>query len=315
MNKYYSISFIAMLLVFNGVLLYKNHAQTALLQNTNNNATEISNYVLSLAMQQVKYNCEQLDVHAAKPVLDSAGRKISFKSVVGNGKKLFFRFTPNNCGDCVTAEIASLKKLAGSIGEENIVLLGSYPNSKELEVLKERYKVEFPAYNISITELQENKIEQLNVPYLFTLDSTLMPKNIFIPEKTVPVFSLNYYNIIRENFTTEFFNNTRKNNPQTLVQFKDTIHNFQRIKQNIPVTAYFEFTNAGKAPLVIYNVTTDCGCTVPEWVKAPIGAGKSSAIKVMYDAKSKGAFKKEIIFFSNTPESPVKLHIAGEVVE
>ena len=71
-------------------------------------------------------------------------------------------------------------------------------------------------------------------------------------------------------------------------------HDFGEIAQGKPVSVEFSFTNSGDEPLLITDITTSCGCTAPEYAKAPIAAGKSSKVKVTYNAIAMGAFTKTI---------------------
>ena len=41
---------------------------------------------------------------------------------------------------------------------------------------------------------------------------------------------------------------------------KGTSHDFGTIAEGPEVTYYFEFTNTGKEPLIIQNVSASCGC-------------------------------------------------------
>jgi hypothetical protein len=96
--------------------------------------------------------------------------------------------------------------------------------------------------------------------------------------------------------------------------FKAVQHSFGKIKQNVPATYRFAFTNNGSKPAIIEVATAECGCTTPEYSKAPIPKGKSSEIKVTYNAANPGAFTKRVtVKFANVPE-PVILTINGEVV-
>ena len=45
----------------------------------------------------------------------------------------------------------------------------------------------------------------------------------------------------------------------------------------------FEFKNTGDAPLIITNVVSTCGCTVPTKPTQPIMPGKSDKIEVQYN--------------------------------
>ena len=49
---------------------------------------------------------------------------------------------------------------------------------------------------------------------------------------------------------------------------------FGEINQGDVVEHSFEFTNTGKDPLIISNAKGSCGCTVPEWPRAPIPPGQ-----------------------------------------
>lgn len=93
-----------------------------------------------------------------------------------------------------------------------------------------------------------------------------------------------------------------------------TSHNFGKITQNKPVIAEFEFENTGNAPLVITNAKGSCGCTVPEYPKAPIPPGGSGKIKAKFDAKKTGTFNKTVTIYANVPNGSAQVHIKGEVV-
>ena len=41
----------------------------------------------------------------------------------------------------------------------------------------------------------------------------------------------------------------------------------------------FVVKNTGDSPLVITRITASCGCTQPEWTKAPIAPGKTGNVK------------------------------------
>lgn len=79
----------------------------------------------------------------------------------------------------------------------------------------------------------------------------------------------------------------------------------------------FEFTNEGDAPLVITNVSSSCGCTIPSKPKDPILPGKTGEIQVKYNM-STGPIRKTISVESNAVNvegGRVGLRIIGEVKE
>lgn len=81
-----------------------------------------------------------------------------------------------------------------------------------------------------------------------------------------------------------------------------------------PVSHVFVITNSGMTPLVITQVTVSCGCTTPEWSKAPIAAGKTGEVKITYDPKGRpGPFAKTAAIYSNGKPSPYRVAIKGNV--
>lgn len=98
------------------------------------------------------------------------------------------------------------------------------------------------------------------------------------------------------------------------IVFKTTSHNFGKIKQNVPATFIFTFTNNGAKPAVIEFANAECGCTTPIFSKDPILKGKSSTIKVTFNASNPGTFKKNVNIKFLQANLPVVLTITGEVV-
>lgn len=78
----------------------------------------------------------------------------------------------------------------------------------------------------------------------------------------------------------------------------------------------FEFTNTGDAPLIITNVLSTCGCTVPTKPTEPIMPGKNGKIEVKY-SMILGPIRKTITVETNAvnyEEGRIALKIKGEVI-
>ena len=78
----------------------------------------------------------------------------------------------------------------------------------------------------------------------------------------------------------------------------------------------FEFVNTGNAPLIITNVQSTCGCTVPTKPTEPILPGKTGKIDVKYNMNP-GPIRKTITVESNAANvdgGRVAIKIKGEVV-
>jgi hypothetical protein len=99
-----------------------------------------------------------------------------------------------------------------------------------------------------------------------------------------------------------------------VMKFKEETHNFGKIAQNKPVTVDFVFTNTGKEPIVISNVSASCGCTTPSYTKEPVLPGKTGSIKATYNAAAMGPFNKSITIFSNSESPTLTLFLKGEVI-
>ena len=78
----------------------------------------------------------------------------------------------------------------------------------------------------------------------------------------------------------------------------------------------FEFTNTGDEPLIITNVQSTCGCTVPSKPTEPILPGKTGKIDVKYNMNT-GPIRKTITVESNAinvEEGRVAIKIKGDVI-
>ena len=103
------------------------------------------------------------------------------------------------------------------------------------------------------------------------------------------------------------------------IEFKDlenTIDYGTVTKEGDSGVRAFVFTNTGDAPLVIANVQSTCGCTVPTKPTEPILPGKTGKIEVKYNMNP-GPIRKTITVESNAvnyPNGQVALKIKGEVI-
>lgn len=99
------------------------------------------------------------------------------------------------------------------------------------------------------------------------------------------------------------------------IKFNKTTHQFGKIKKGVPATFVFSYTNESAKPVVIEFANAECGCTKPVYNQAPTVKGKTSTIKVTYNAESVGVFKKRVDVKFAHSNQPYILTIEGEVVE
>lgn len=103
--------------------------------------------------------------------------------------------------------------------------------------------------------------------------------------------------------------------PDEAVKMNVESHDFGKIKQNVPVTYYFEITNTSKKPLVVENAWGSCGCTTPEKPQEPIAPGATAKLKVQYNAAAMGAFNKDVYIKFAGMDTPKNVKITGEVLD
>jgi hypothetical protein len=96
-------------------------------------------------------------------------------------------------------------------------------------------------------------------------------------------------------------------------KFEKESINYGKIGKGANGERVFVFTNSGDAPLVINEIKSSCGCTVPKKPEAPIMPGEKGEIKVSYDTKRVGGFSKSITIFSNAKKGQKVIKIKGFV--
>ena len=91
------------------------------------------------------------------------------------------------------------------------------------------------------------------------------------------------------------------------------VHNFGDILLDSgPVSATFTLKNTGNKPVVIYNVTTTCGCTNVDWTKEPIRPGKTGTVSVTYsNDEGPYPFDKSLTMYLSELKKPVILKLRG----
>jgi hypothetical protein len=82
--------------------------------------------------------------------------------------------------------------------------------------------------------------------------------------------------------------------------FKETTHDFGKVKQGDVVSYEFTFKNAGGAPLVIDRVEVTCGCTAALASERTVAPGKEGRIKASFDTRGyAGRLAKYLYLVSN----------------
>lgn len=99
------------------------------------------------------------------------------------------------------------------------------------------------------------------------------------------------------------------------ISFDKTEHDFGQIKNGTAVETVFSYTNTGNSPLVITDIKSTCGCTVPQnWSKDPLLPGASSKFNVKFNGKGANKISKTITLTTNTEKGSEQVKIAAFIV-
>jgi len=96
-------------------------------------------------------------------------------------------------------------------------------------------------------------------------------------------------------------------------KFDEEVIDYGKVDKGSDGARVFIFKNIGDQPLIIKNIQSSCGCTVPKKPENPIMPGKIGKIKVSYDTKRVGGFSKAITIFSNAKNARKVIKIRGIV--
>lgn len=99
-----------------------------------------------------------------------------------------------------------------------------------------------------------------------------------------------------------------------IISLENAIYEFGTVKEGEKVEHTYNFTNTGKSPLILSNVSASCGCTTPEYSKHPINPGEKGSVTVVFDSQNQVGMQQKIItILSNAEPSRTILQLKGEV--
>jgi hypothetical protein len=79
-----------------------------------------------------------------------------------------------------------------------------------------------------------------------------------------------------------------------VAKFTTETINFGKIKQGVPTKGVFTITNVSNQPIIIEQANPTCGCTISDFTKEPIAAGKTGVINATFNAANVGHFDKHL---------------------
>tara|TARA_Y200000002_G_C22639357_1_gene646226 strand:+ start:418 stop:897 length:480 start_codon:yes stop_codon:yes gene_type:complete len=121
---------------------------------------------------------------------------------------------------------------------------------------------------------------------------------------------------VTEKINQENIEKAAERDAQTIVfpaiNFDKTLHDFGEIQNGTPVETVFSYTNSGRSPLVVTDIKSTCGCTVPQgWSKEPLMPGESSQFSVKFNGKGANKVSKTITLTTNTEKGREQVRISA----
>ena len=99
------------------------------------------------------------------------------------------------------------------------------------------------------------------------------------------------------------------------IEFESETIDYGTIEKGSDGVRVFKFRNTGDAPLIVSNVKSSCGCTIPKKPTEPILPGENGEIEVKYDTNRVNPIRKTITVTSNAETQTVALKIKGTVID
>ncbi len=101
-----------------------------------------------------------------------------------------------------------------------------------------------------------------------------------------------------------------------VISFDSAICHFGILAIGERYTHTYNFKNTGSEPLIISQVTPNCGCTTPkDWPHEPILPGESGQITVEFNSKGfPGKIEKSISVLTNCIPKEWNLKLVGDVI-
>jgi phage baseplate assembly protein W len=99
-----------------------------------------------------------------------------------------------------------------------------------------------------------------------------------------------------------------------VAKFETEVIDLGKIKQGTPTTAKFIVNNIAGEPLMIEQANPTCGCTISDYTKTPIEAGKTGEINATYNAANAGSFEKRLTVKFAGVDEVKSITIKGQVL-
>jgi hypothetical protein len=199
MNRFVYAALIAFAFFF-CIVFYKNYkkaqTETALYREK---IIDFDNYYkLMLFREKATIQNNGMKLLSDMILRDENNNVTSLSDIIGNTPKVIVRYSAFACDICLEEEIKQINNFISEIGIENIIIFASNENIRSLIVRKKNLSFSVKTYRVEDTFIPFEKSNS-NL-FVFVLDKDFYVKAFFIPEKTLPDISKNYYETIQNKY-------------------------------------------------------------------------------------------------------------------
>jgi len=181
------------------VLLEANELEA---YNLKNNSQGVKNSLLWGVMSEG-------DVIDDLVVSTQNGDEVSMKTLVGSSSKFVLRYSELHCSSCVEKQILLFNKVVDRIGEDNVLIISSYTNNRDLLLFKRMNQIKLPVYNIKDANLGISA-EGADSPIFFVLSNNLRVSNVFLPLEYDPILTEEYHERIMKKYWDDEFSDQKR---------------------------------------------------------------------------------------------------------
>jgi hypothetical protein len=239
-----------------------------------------------------------------------AKKNIQYDTAVNRGYKILLYVDSTGCSNC-RLQLAEWKRL---ISETDTLFNGQlaflfflqpHKNIEKLESLFQQADFSYPVFIDTNNDIDRlNHFVKQDIYQCFLLDKDNKILAIGNPASNYKVWEL-YKKIITGEISYK--------PPVTTIEAEQTEIELKDLNVGKTSEAIFRLKNTGTNPLVIRQVESSCGCTVAEWDKQPITAGKNTEIKVKITPEKSEYFNKTVTVHCNIEAGQISFKIKGTV--
>ncbi|MBV7267792.1 DUF1573 domain-containing protein [Winogradskyella luteola] len=98
-----------------------------------------------------------------------------------------------------------------------------------------------------------------------------------------------------------------------VLELDKELHDFGTLVNGTPVETVFKYKNTGNSMLVVSNIKSTCGCTVPSNYTKEVAPGETGEFTVKFNGKGNGKVSKSLTMTTNTEKGTQIVKISAMI--